>query len=568
MADGAINLLFLEDEQMFADLVMRMLATAAGPHLAVTHFPALGPAVDWLGDHAPDAILLDLNLPDSSGLDTLDQMLSVAPGIPVVVLTGLGEEDLALAALSKGAEEYLIKNDVKMRMLWLTLQFAILRRQLAENKRNARQQLEARVQERTAELEATNLALRRSEERYRFLVETMNEGVIRGDGQGRIVFVNEKVIRMLDFQRDDLLGRDVLTLAADQANVDIMLYQRSRRQQGLTDSYEVALARRDGGRFHALFSSRPILGPNGAYEGFLAVITDISKRKLLESQLLQSQKLEAIGQLAAGIAHEINTPIQYVSDNTRFIRDSLESFTQLFNEHLKLAQLTKEAGAFPELIAEMERMTHEIDLDYMMREVPVAIEQIEEGLRRVSDIVRSMKEFAHPGSEQKTPTDINHVIENTIMVARNEWKYVADIKMDLSPDLPLVPCIPGDLQQIMLNIVVNAAQAIGGSLGECPAEKGLITVKSRQVERWAEIRVSDTGPGIAPEIQRRVFDPFFTTKPVGKGTGQGLAIAYAAVVERHQGEIFCESALGSGATFIVRLPLGAGSGRQEPGLEP
>ncbi|MFZ5584369.1 MAG: ATP-binding protein [Thermodesulfobacteriota bacterium] len=568
MADGAINLLFLEDEQMFADLVMRMLATAAGPNLSVTHFTALKPAMDWLSDHTPDAVLLDLNLSDSSGLDTLDQMLSVAPGVPVVVLTGLGEEEMALAALSKGAEEYLIKNDVKMRMLWLTLQFAILRRQLAENKRNARQQLEARVQERTAELEATNLALRRSEERYRFLVETMNEGVIRGDGQGRIVFVNEKVIRMLDFQRDELLGRDVLTLAADQANVDIMLYQRMRRQQGLTDSYEVALAKRDGGRFHALFSSRPILGPNGDYEGFLAVITDISKRKLLENQLLQSQKLEAIGQLAAGIAHEINTPIQYVSDNTRFIRDSLESFTQLFNKHLELAQLTKAAGAFPELTAEMERTAQEIDLDYMLREVPVAIEQIEEGLRRVSEIVRSMKEFAHPGSEQKTLADINHVIENTIMVARNEWKYVADIKLDLSPDLPLVPCIPGDLQQIMLNIVVNAAQAIGGPLGECPIEKGLITVSSRQVERWAEIRVSDTGPGIAPEIQRRVFDPFFTTKPVGKGTGQGLAIAYAAVVERHQGEIFCESALGSGATFIVRLPLEAGSGRQESGLEP
>lgn len=555
MTEKIISALFLEDDSGYADLVLRMLELTGGPNLVVRHFSTIEPATTWLRDNTPDVVLLDLNLPDSQGLDTLDKIMSNAPGVPIVILSGLGEEEIALSALARGAEEYLIKGDVKSRTLWRTIQFALLRKQMEENTKNAQHELESKVRIRTAELEATNLALRKSEERYRFLVETMNEGVILGDRQGRIIFINEKICQMLNHRREELLGRDVLELAADQGNMEIMQEQRRRRHLGLTDSYEVVLAKRGGERVYALFSSRPIINAQGIYDGFLAVVTDFSARKMLEDQLLQSQKLEAIGQLAAGIAHEINTPIQYVSDNMRFIQDSLASFTQLFNQYLRLRKATKTAQLFQEHNQEIERIAIEIDFDYLRQEVPIAINHIDEGLRRVSEIVRSMKEFTHPGPKHKTPTDINRLIENTILVARNEWKYVADVTMDLSPNMPLVPCIPGDLQQVILNILVNAAQAIGDNLVNIQEEKGSITVATRNRGHWVEIAITDTGGGIAEEVKRRVFDPFFTTKPVGKGTGQGLAIAYAAVVERHQGEISFDSEVGRGTTFVVRLPI-------------
>jgi signal transduction histidine kinase len=188
--------------------------------------------------------------------------------------------------------------------------------------------------------------------------------------------------------------------------------------------------------------------------------------------------------------------------------------------------------------------------------VPVALEQTIQGLEQISRIVRSMKEFAHPGPEGKTPTDLNRAIENTITVARNEWKYVAEMHLDLDPDLPLVECNPGEFNQVVLNLVVNAAQALAESIEREGLGKGNITVSSRRDGDWAEIRVGDDGPGIPQGLRDRIFEPFFTTKEPGKGTGQGLAIAHAAIVKNQQGTISLETAPGKGATFIIRLPIG------------
>ncbi len=197
----------------------------------------------------------------------------------------------------------------------------------------------------------------------------------------------------------------------------------------------------------------------------------------------------------------------------------------------------------------------EADLDFLMEEIPPALEQALTGIERVSKIVRAMKEFSHPGSEEKNAVDINRAIENTITVARNEWKYVAEMKLDLAPDLPLVPCLVGEFNQVILNIIVNAAQAIAGVVGDNSGRKGLITVTTRNADGWAEIRVSDTGPGIPPEAQARIFDPFFTPKDVGKGTGQGLALAHSVIVDKHGGALTFETEEGKGTTFIIRIPL-------------
>ncbi len=288
--------------------------------------------------------------------------------------------------------------------------------------------------------------------------------------------------------------------------------------------------------------------------GFLLVAQDITERKILESQLSQSQKLESIGQLAAGIAHEINTPTQYVGDNIRFMQDSFADLAKLLQKYRQLLAEAKAGGAFPELVADIENAEAEADVDFVVEELPAAIEQSLEGVGRVSAIVRAMKEFSHPGVEEKSAVDINRAIDSTVTVARNEWKYVADLKTDFAPDLPPVPCYAGEFNQAILNIIVNAAHAIADAVGE-DGGKGLITISTRRDGDWVEIRVSDTGTGIPEAARPRIFDPFYTTKEVGRGTGQGLAISHSVIVEKHKGNISFETEMGQGTTFIIRLPL-------------
>jgi len=299
----------------------------------------------------------------------------------------------------------------------------------------------------------------------------------------------------------------------------------------------------------------PLSDDSGEISGFLVLGADITERKVLEAQLVQAQKLESIGQLAAGIAHEINTPTQYVGDNTRFLQDAFHDLLALQAKHEQLLEAAKEGAVDERLVSEVETAAQEADVAYLLDEIPKAIEQSLSGVERISRIVRAMKEFSHPGTEEKTATDLNHAVENTITVARNEWKYVAEVVTEFDPDLPAVPCLPGEFNQVILNILVNAAQAIADVVGETPEGKGTITVRTRREGDCAEITISDTGPGIPEDVRSRLFDPFFTTKGVGKGTGQGLTIARSVIVDKHGGTITFETETGKGTTFIIRIPL-------------
>jgi signal transduction histidine kinase len=278
-------------------------------------------------------------------------------------------------------------------------------------------------------------------------------------------------------------------------------------------------------------------------------------RKVMEVQLRGAQKLESIGQLAAGIAHEINTPTQYIGDNVRFLEASFADLSETQRQYEKLLKGVKEDAATVELVAETEACLRRVDPGFLLAEIPRAIQQTLEGVERVGKIVRAMKEFSHPGTEEKTPVNLNKALETTLTVARNEWKYVAGIETDFDPDLPLVPCLPGEFNQVILNLVVNAAHAISDISDEGRKGKGRITASTRRSGDWAEVRIRDTGSGIPEKIRHKIFDPFFTTKPVGKGTGQGLAMAHAAIVDRHQGTLTFETEVGIGTVFILRLPL-------------
>jgi PAS domain S-box-containing protein len=394
----------------------------------------------------------------------------------------------------------------------------------------------------------------------RAILESALDGVIAMDHEGRILEFNAAAEMAFGYTRAEVIGRPVSELiippsSRESHNQGLARFLATGESRILGKRIEVTAQRADGTEFPvelAIRATKQLGSPV-----FTAFLRDLTEPKRLETQLRHAQKLESIGQLAAGVAHEINTPIQYVTDNNRFLQDSfveLEHLLRKYDQVLAGAESSASTDALAEQVVAARRTA---DLDYLIGEIPKAIEQSLEGLNRVATIVRAMKEFSHPGANERTPTDLNRCIESTLVVAGHEWKYAADIQTDLDPQLPLVPCYPNDINQVILNLVVNAAHAIADAPQSAPAGKGTITVATRRTDDGVEIRVSDTGTGIPEHVQPRIFDPFFTTKEVGRGTGQGLAIAYSVIVKRHGGSIRFETQPGRGTTFIVRLPLDA-----------
>ncbi len=276
----------------------------------------------------------------------------------------------------------------------------------------------------------------------------------------------------------------------------------------------------------------------------------LKEKEILHAQLLQAHKLESVGQLAAGIAHEINTPTQFVSSNVGFLADA-------FADIQKMVETLVKASAAKVLSSDvLQQALEAADWPYLEKEIPQAMEQSREGLSRVTHLVRAMKEFSHPGDKEAEFVDINHLIETTATVARNEWKYSSDLQFDLAPDLPEVLCRAGEIGQVFLNLLVNAAHTITDKLGRTPeGGKGLITITTKVDGNSVVIQFADTGCGIPDSARAKIFEPFFTTKAVGRGTGQGLAIAYDVVTRKHGGTLSFSTAVGEGTTFTVRLPI-------------
>lgn len=308
----------------------------------------------------------------------------------------------------------------------------------------------------------------------------------------------------------------------------------------------------------------PLRDPKGKIVGTFGISRDITARKLaeqnhrdLEIKYQLAQKLESIGRLAAGVAHEINTPTQFITDNIHFLTKAFNEISSLLTPLRSLRKATAHHADLADQARIAETMEQEMELDYLLREIPATLSQTAEGLGRVTRIVHSLKEFSHPNSVDRSPVDLNRVIETAITVSRHEWKYVAEVITDLSPALPSVPCIVDEFNQVMLNLIINAAHAIESVLSKevAGSKLGTITIRTRHDGTHAVIEVEDTGAGIPTEIRDRVFDPFFTTKAMGKGTGQGLAIVYKVVVKNHCGSVDFTSEVGRGTVFRLRLPL-------------
>jgi PAS domain S-box-containing protein len=469
-------------------------------------------------DDGPRLAIIDWVMPVVDGLEVCRRIRSAPKSHYVYILLMTATKDSLLTVMEAGADDYVTKPFDP-------------------------QELRLRLRAGCRVLE--------SEERYRVIAQTASDGILTTDERGHIQFANAAAAEIFGLSGDDLIDRDLEALAPG----SLFQYWSVKDAQAACTPIELTGKHSSGRDIPLEISlSECLQGPQN--HRVTAVIRDITERRRKDQQVALSRKLESIGQLAAGVAHEINTPTQYVGDNLHFLLDSWNGLVELLTAYRELLNDSVPDPRTQEAVKRIHKLANEIDVDYLQEEIPKAIQQSLDGAKRIAEIVGAMKELSHPDSATKTAVDLNHAIKNALVVSKNTWKYVADLTTEFDPDLGLVNCIAGDINQVVLNLIINAADAISERVKSGDFEKGVIRVHTRREQEWVEIRISDTGTGIPEEAQSRIFDPFFTTKSVGKGTGQGLAIAHAIVVQKHQGTIQFETQTGVGTTFIVRLPIG------------
>jgi two-component system NtrC family sensor kinase len=372
--------------------------------------------------------------------------------------------------------------------------------------------------------------------------------MISVSSEGLITRTTRGVHELLGYGEFELSGRPLAQVWHDAGAV----IRRCEDAGNAVVRAEAEWIAKDGEAVAVLLSAAAHRDPEGRLLSLVMVGLDLRERRRLELELRHAQKLEALGQLSAGFAHEINTPMQYIGDNLYFIRDSFRELLPLLQLAAAAPQQLQQLPAASGLAAALVQAAAAADLEFARERLPRAVDSALEGMERVSRIVEAMKAFSHPQTEMG-PTDLNRCLADTLTVARNEYKYVAEVQTEFG-ELPAVTCNGSDLNQVFLNLIVNAAHAIEERFGDS-SRQGLIRVRTVCEDGRARITIGDNGTGIPEAIRRRVFDPFFTTKEVGKGTGQGLAISRSIVVERHGGSLSFDTEPGVGTTFHVCIPV-------------
>ena len=392
--------------------------------------------------------------------------------------------------------------------------------------------------------------LRKSEERLSVIFEANPDPVAVYDNQGHPQYLNPAFTQVFGWSLDELLGKGIPFVPEDQKEITAAKI-RELYEFGKPVRIETKRSTKDGHILDILISAANIKDPEGEPLGIIVNLRNISENKRLEAQFLQSEKMASIGQLAAGVAHEINNPTGFVSSNLKTLSDYIKDISDLTGKYRSLIADLQESsggGGQPDVSEQIKRISaleDEVDIDFIMNDISKLIEESREGSERIKKIVQDLKDFAHPGEDKLKFADINKNLDSTVNVVGNELKYKAEVTKDYG-DLPEVQCYPQLLNQVFVNILVNAAQSI--------KERGEIGIKTRADNGYVEIKISDTGSGIPKENLSRIFDPFFTTKEVGQGTGLGMNVAYN-IINKHKGTIDVESTVGTGTTFTIKIPV-------------
>lgn len=508
---------------------------------------------------------------------------AIAYAISLAITKSISQLTKAAQKISRG--EFDTEFEIKSRdeIGELADSFSIMRQSVKQAKDELEEQnekLEELVRERTQKLEKSNEELILNQEQ----LETANQNLAEQRKNLKIVFsamdyplyvVNDDyTIAMMNDRAQDLVTPDTpspptchalshhSSSPCTEEDYSCPLKIVFEKKQPVT--MEHTHYNKNGEEIFVEVRAYPIYDEAGEVVQMVEACIDITEKKKaeeerlrLERELNKSHKLESIGTLAAGVAHEINTPIQFIGDNTQFAKDSLDDVFGMVAAFKDLLRNTSEKNE-DHISKAIKEIEDDGDYEYLREELPKSLEQTIGGVEHVSAIVKAMKDFSYIGSDENMQhEDLNHAIETTLTISKNEWKYIAEIDRQLDESLPSVPCYIGEIKQVLLNLIVNAAHAISDKQqGKSDtSELGLITISTSQDNGKVKVAIADNGVGVAEENKGKLFDHFFTTKEVSKGTGQGLTVAYQIITEKHGGEIWFESVVGKGTTFFFTLDV-------------
>ena len=400
------------------------------------------------------------------------------------------------------------------------------------------------IEERTSELA-------RSREQYRLIAETTRAIPFELDlAHGRFTYIGPQAQKMLGFPDAQWKEPDFIDVLLPRTREPAIRQQLDECAPGTFETLCSVVTADDRVVELRWTVACELVNDMRFLRGLMI---DVTEARRMVRELAQGQKLESVGRIAAGVAHEINTSVQFISDSVRFVRHALRDVPHALADYRVLAA---NALSGQDVVAAAKKAAdtdEAADVDYFLKNAPDALDRALEGIGRVGSVVRSMTEFAHPDSRTKSDVDLNRAVRSTLNMARNEYKSVAELETDFG-DIPAVHCHAGDINQVVLNLVLNAAHAIGDVV-EGTSNKGRISVRTRAIGGYVEISISDTGDGIPEDVRGRIFEPFVTTKEVGRGTGQGLALSRGIVVDKLKGSLHFETETGKGTTFFIRLPV-------------
>lgn len=521
------RILVVDDELQ----LLNAFSDVLGEDFEVVATPRPEHALELAANDAEIAVVLsDQTMPGMSG-DELFRRLREVSDASRVLITGQADVGAVMRAINDGnirafVTKPWLNEDLRLKIGMAAQQFRLVRQ------------------------------LRTSEERLRLAFQASNAGLFDWN-----ISTGEVVYSITDDRRELSDVKDDYAVLEQRVHPDDLPAVRAAVEAHLTTrqpfgAIEMRALTSDGGGYRWFdLNAQGAWDESGRPRRLVGSVLDIDDLHQAQRRLVQAQKLEGIGQLAAGIAHEINTPAQYVTDNVSFLQRAFVKLRGVLDAQAAVVEATRLGRDARAELETLDTVLQVSKLPYLLEQAPRALDQSMQGLAHVSSIVKAMKEFSHPSGAEKQPADVHELIECSSAVSRNEWKYVADMSFDFDRNLPPVPVLRNELSQVLLNLIVNAAHAIGDVRTPDSGSLGKITLSTRQLGDAAEIRVTDTGSGIPEAIRSRIFEPFFTTKAVGKGTGQGLAICYSVIVDKHHGDISFESAPGRGTTFVIRLPL-------------